>query len=402
MIEYLEKFKAIDSFLREAVSSQEAIKKITFLEKEFGVSLSELVIRVMVKDVALVAVPGFLVANLKLDLAKADALYQRLRQEIFAPVMSYLQGSYPVVAPKEVAKDLTLMEKPQAGTKFIFDVEDEEEVERLKEKNISPSEAGTDWNGAADKIVSLAKLSFGSDVLNQRLKSILTTYLKGIRNRVDTKLFLQKNIAEGGVAIDEALADQIILLAQEFVIKPDLAPARPKIAVPEDSLAGRDVPYDFAREMERLEQNKNKKNEAKEVVNIVDPYAFGRPKELIGKVVMNDVKVAPPKIMNQLDELGFIDLTIFRRLSSNPEEATRRIKDKIDLLEFENYHKKLEGIKYWRQSPINKIYLKICELAVTDSLAVGQVIADLQAKNQPCLSPAEFVAIMKLNKELRY
>lgn len=402
MIEYLEKFKAIDSFLREAVSSQEAIKKITFLEKEFGVSLSELVIRVMVKDVALVAVPGFLVANLKLDLAKADTLYQRLRQEIFAPVMSYLQGSYPVVAPKEVAKDLTLMEKPQAGTKFIFDVEDEEEVERLKEKNISPGEAGTDWNGAADKIVSLAKLSFGSDVLNQRLKSILTTYLKGIRNRVDTKLFLQKNIAEGGVAIDEALADQIILLAQEFVIKPDLAPARPKIAVPEDSLAGRDVPYDFAREMERLELNKNKKNEAKEVVNIVDPYAFGRPKELIGKVVMNDVKVAPPKIMNQLDELGFIDLTIFRRLSSNPEEATRRIKDKIDLLEFENYHKKLEGIKYWRQSPINKIYLKICELAVTDSLAVGQVIADLQAKNQPCLSPAEFVAIMKLNKELRY
>ncbi len=418
MIEYLEKFKALDQQLRDAVSSPEVVKKITTLEKEFNANLSELIIRVMVKDMTLVSVPGFLVSNLKIDLSKADALYQRLQQDIFAPVMSYLKGDYPVASLSHemiVADTLSVnekklevieenfkhLEKPQIGTKFIFDVEDEEDVAKLKEKSVVVDAVGPDWVGAADKIVRLAKLSFGSEVLNQRVKTILTTYLKGVRNGVDTKLILQKNIADGGVAMEESLADQIFLLAQEFVIKPDLAPIRPKIAVPEDNLAGRDMPYDFGKEMERLEQMKGKKK-TEPSVSVVDPYSFGRPKELVGKVVMNDVKVAAPKIMNQLDELGYIDLVIFRRMSTNPEDATRKVKEKIELLEFESYHKRLEGIKAWRQSPINRVYLKICELAVADNLAVGQVIADLQEKKEAYLSPAEFVAIMKLNKELRY
>jgi hypothetical protein len=402
MIEYLEKFKNLDQKLRDAVSNQEAVAKITALEKDFAVNLSELVIKVMVKDIALQAVPGFLVSELKMDLGRADELFQKLKTEVFGGVVDYLQGSSQGQDAKAQNQKIITLEKPQAGTQFIFDAEDEEEIAAHRGKLEAKAEAGPDWNEAAAKIISLAKLSFGSDVLNERVKNILTTYLKGVRNKVDTKLFLQKSIAEGGVAIEESLADQIIVLAQEFVIKPELAPARPKIAVLEDQLAGRDMPYDFAKEMERRQQEKSKGADAKPVANLVDPYSFGRPKEMIGKVVMNDVKVAPPKIMNQLDELRFIDLVIFRRLSNNPEEATKRIKEKIELLEFENYHRRLEGIKAWRQSPINKIYLKICELAVADNAGVGQVIADLQAKNEPCLSPAEFVAIMKLNKELRY
>lgn len=406
MIEYLEKFKNLDANLREAVSSPEAVAKITALEKEFNTSLSELVIKVMVKDIALQAVPGFLISDLKLDLGRADELFQRLKSDIFGGVMDYLDGNqnreFGIGNRDSATKAISSIEKPQAGTNFIFDAEDEEEIAQHKEKIEIKADTGPDWNEAAAKIIRLAKLSFGSDVLNDRVKNILTTYLKGVRNRVDTKLFLQKPVAEGGVAIEEGLADLIISFAQEFVIKPDLAPLRPKFAVPEDELAGRDTPYDFAREMERLEQNKGKVQAAKPVANVVDPYAFGRPKEMVGKVVMNDVKVAAPKIMNQLDELRFIDLVIFRRLSGNPEEATKRIKEKIELLEFENYHKRLEGIKAWRQSPINRQYLKICELAVADNSAVGQVIAEMQAKGEASLSPAEFVAIMKLNKELRY
>lgn len=388
MLEYLEKFKALNPELREAVSNASAVANVTALEKEFGTSLSELVIRIMVRDIALSAVPGFLVSDLKIELSKADALYQRLRQDILAPVLPYLEK-------------IPNVQSPQTGTKHIIDVEDEEEVKLLAQKTLQSIDTSPDWNEAAAKIIDLAKLSFGSEVLNMRLKTILTTYLKGVRNKVDTKLLLQKSIAEGGVAVDDGKADQIISLAGEFVIKPDLAPLRPKFSVPEDSLIGRDIPYDFAREMERREQDKNKgKNVA--TTNIVDPYSFGRPKEVVGKVTMNDVKATAPKIMNQLDELRFTDLVIFRRLSGNPEEATARIKEKIELLEYENYHKRLEGIKSWRQSPINRIYLRICELAITDNLAVEKVIANLQAGNAPCLSPAEFVAIMKLNKELRF
>lgn len=396
MLDYLQKFQTLDNDLRQAVSSPEAVKRLTELEKEYQVVLSQLVIRIMVKDIALSAVPSFLISELHMDLSKADELYQKMRQSIFNGVIGYLENRSSTVDNKAAESIKAELEKPVTGTQFMIDAEDEEEVAKYKSAPIE--EKGPDWEGAADKIIRLAKMTFSSELLNDRLKTILVTYLKGIRNRVDTKLFLQKSASDGGLELDEKTADQLFSLAQEFVIKPDLAPNKPKFKLPEDALLNRDVPYDFTREMERL--NKDKKE--KENTGVVDPYAWGRQKETVGKVKMNDVKVSPPKIMNQLDELRFIDLVIFRRLASQPEEAVAKIKEKIELLEFENYRKKLDGISAWRQSPVNRNYLSICEIAATENKSVGDVIEAFKNKGMACLSPAEFIAIMKLNKELRY
>ena len=60
-----------------------------------------------------------------------------------------------------------------------------------------------------------------------------------------------------------------------------------------------------------------------------------------------------------VDELRYMDLIGFRRLCKTPEDIVSKVKEKINLLEEENYAKRLDGIKAWRQNSVNKIYLEI-------------------------------------------
>jgi hypothetical protein len=406
MLEYLEKFKLLDEKLRQSVSSPEVMAKITELEKVYGVNLSELVIRIMVKDLALPAVPAYLVSDLKLELNRAGELFDRLRQEVLLAALPYLENKpgkkndLPVVR-ESLSPALTETVKPQEKVSLVFHPDDEVEAQKLLESKVSQLASGTDWTNAVNQIISLSKLSFGSEVLNDRLKSILLSYLKGVRNKVDTKLFLGKGIAEGGVALDEKTVDYLLILAQEFIIKPEIAKSKPRVRVEEDDFLNRDVPYDFAAASAKKSSQSIGAGTALPE-GISDPYAFGRPKEAIGKVAMDDIKATAPRVMNQLDELRFIDLPIFRRLSRDPSAAIERIKEKIGLLEMENYRKRLEGVMAWRQSPVNRIYLKISEESITSKKPVSQIIQELESSGQPHLSPVEFVAIMKLNKDLRY
>lgn len=116
---------------------------------------------------------------------------------------------------------------------------------------------------------------------------------------------------------------------------------------------------------------------------------------------MDDVKHVP-RVMSPIDELRYLNLVNFRRMSSNPAEAVKKISHKLDLLEEEKYSKRLEGIKAWRQSPINRLYLKIGSLSIEKNRSVEEIIGALRKKGSDHLSVEEFQAIMDLNKTLRY
>ena len=115
---------------------------------------------------------------------------------------------------------------------------------------------------------------------------------------------------------------------------------------------------------------------------------------------MTDVKKV--KIMSPVDEIRYLDLVNFRRLSKDSKEALEKIREKIKALESLDYSKMIEGIKAWRQSPVHKLYLKIFLDAGNRGVGVDQIIAELKSYGKEFLSKEELEAIVEFNKTLRF
>ena len=116
---------------------------------------------------------------------------------------------------------------------------------------------------------------------------------------------------------------------------------------------------------------------------------------------LDDVKYVP-KLVGPVEELREMTLVDWRRLNANPVLAAEKVKEKIGLLERESFTKKLDGIKAWQESEVNKIYLEIGRESLQKGLSVDKIIASRSAAGQPAITFEEYRAIMELNRYLRY
>jgi hypothetical protein len=120
-----------------------------------------------------------------------------------------------------------------------------------------------------------------------------------------------------------------------------------------------------------------------------------------GKIKMEDVKHVP-KLMGPIEELKNMDLINFRRLNKDPHKAAENIKEKLDYLEEEDYRKRREGIKAWRESPINNLYLQIGQESINNNQPIEEVMQGRASVGKEFLTNSEFDAVMQLNKDIRY
>jgi len=119
------------------------------------------------------------------------------------------------------------------------------------------------------------------------------------------------------------------------------------------------------------------------------------------KVRVEDVKFVP-RVMGPIDELKFLDLINWRRLDKEPAKITKKVKEKIELLEEESYAKRLEGIRCWRLSPVNRLYLAMGQASISNNQPVDVIIEERKKQGEEYLTSQEFEAIMDLNRELRF
>lgn len=117
------------------------------------------------------------------------------------------------------------------------------------------------------------------------------------------------------------------------------------------------------------------------------------------KPKMHDIKPAP-KVMGPIEELQFLDLINFRRLGKTPAEISAKIFAKIKLLEREGYERMVAGVKAWRQSPVNRLYLRLGQEAIAKNLNLKGAIEARQKANQEYLSLEEIEAIVMMNSKL--
>jgi len=480
MLSYLDKFNNLDPELRDRVSTDAVVAAMEEIENKYGVSLASVVMRVMVKEISIVDLAKYFVFEYGLDGHTADELVEELKEKVFVGVADYLGFAVAedkVAANEEQYSQWVQNKRSEAdvlGSNFFFSPEDEEEVRELTKKVevIMPSKTEIQKeedkiDRKIDQICRQLRVSFSSEELNIRFRKVLNTYLKGVRNKVDTKQTLIKAIDAGGLSMDPIYVDNILLVADkinaEFIDSSNQPRKEEKKSETYNLQQSgvRDVDYDFgslAKKEEKREkvtppvlatdlhfnEEENSTDQEKtgdvfgeDVIDLTKSDQHGEAggsfnlsadgrDDIISKNEAPEIAAAPanlasarqsaandeksrmkdikyhPKLTGPVDELGEIDVVNFRRLNSDPGVAAEKIKQKVKNLEAESYTKRLAGIKSWRQSPINKLYLAIGQESLLKKKSVPEIIEVRAQNGQDYLTQEEFDTIVNLNKELKY
>ncbi len=501
MIGYLEKFNELPQEIRDAVSKKEAVEAINALEQEYKISLATAVMRVMVKDVSLVDLAKFFVFENSLEAKQAEKLVEELKIKVFKDVAAHL-GFAP-----DFGIGATGSTPPAAlvrSSNFYFSPKDEEEVKELTRTMGTENKKEIEKKEINDKelLVVVGMISkelnfnFSSAELHKRFNNVVLTYVKGIRNKLDTKNTLMKEVGTGGLGLNEALSRKSLVVADRVMmeqknnnakpleskpkpVKPDkdksspsMAPDKPladKKEQPATLTADRDMIYDFKALKEKAIKEDTPASPASPPATARHERAgesvAGRPAQVAvspdvehkAAKVQSDKKAAPdlhtvnlrkstpvkstvdkpsepptkakaitniatgprtanlsngkkrvedvkyvPKLTGPVDELKEMDIVNFRRLNPDAKTATNKIIEKIKFLEDDSYEKRLAGIRAWRKSPANKLYLSIGQDSIESRKGVDAVIEERQANKEDYLTPQEFTAIMDLNKIIRF
>jgi len=180
MFDYLQKFNTLPQNLRDSVSSSAAMAVISELEAKYKIDLAATVMKVMTKIIPLADLSIYFVSDFSLDQESAKKLTSELKERLFFPVANYLgyNASYSSVLPKTA---------------------------------IAPVHATT-----VDKVIKESGVIFAGLDLNTRFKNVLTTYIKGVRSRVDARFTLNKEIVSGGLGLDHKVIDKIFKICDEL------------------------------------------------------------------------------------------------------------------------------------------------------------------------------------------
>ncbi|MBI2098942.1 hypothetical protein HYT45_00825 [Candidatus Uhrbacteria bacterium] len=348
-----------------------------------------------------------------------------------APKGREAKGAAPVAAPTA--------ESAPAAAKSSFEqrAEVEEEAEILKKQKetakITPVTQSIEdkLNEKIKAVVSEAKIVFANPALTKRFETIISARLRDVRDGAETKEMLLRADKVGGLGLGAAEAERVSQILNRVFAefsglyrKEEEAKRKAFLAEQAEREALRKA------ERERREREEREKLYARvtgvapsitklevrsskvEQVSVRPPassfsrHKVGIPTEVSGQIPttkprMEEVKFTP-KITGPVEELAQMTLIEFRRLSKDAKEAVLKIGDKIDLLEEEDFGKKVAGIKAWQGSGVNKLYLDLLKDGLNRGVGISAIIDEKAKGGAETLTKAEFDAIMELNRNLRF
>jgi len=474
MFDYLQQFNNLPKELRDKVSSPAVMATLSELEKKYQVDLAMTVMKVMIKSLSVSGLTSYFISDFNLGQTAAENLSKELMEKVLLNVADYL--------------DL--------------------------QKQAKALDLDTDIN----LILEEAGLILPSSDLVSRFKSVLSTYLKGIRSKLAARDAFAKPINMGGLNLSTAEIDRVFKICEQKTFKSlevNLA-AVSKLISPQSRLDkiiasadgnGQSSEYNLKQaiasgQVKKPEFKLDTKHElsvpkqelslpwveaptkvviptqavtpahavaqaavkaavqvmapvipipkppvrsanpvppitlvkpatpvmapsvgtpAKTVFppnakmfvppitkpnipSVQKPIASARPafSSSISKQAMHDIKPMP-KVMGPLEELQFLDLINFRRLGKTPAEITAKIFSKIKLLEADGYDKMVAGVHAWRQSPVNHLYLKMVQEAISKGMTIKDLALAKQkdiVESKRYLNLEEIEAILSMNSKL--
>lgn len=224
------KFNQLPPEIKDYFSSAKTIEILHEIKNRYPqhkVSLAELVVRLAIRDISFNNLVQILEKDYFLDKKIAENITNQLKERF----------DWSFLAP-EIGKA-----KEYEGI--------EEEVKQIKEKMSTEIAEGINYNQAVKNTIDQAKLSFVDEVMENRFKNIALSYLKDVRDEIETRMVLKRPQKIGGMEYDEAKIDQIIkiLKEQKPKIKPEIKPIPEKASLAE-GIAG---PTEIVGEPEEIQ-----------------------------------------------------------------------------------------------------------------------------------------------------
>ena len=264
----------------------------------------------------------------------------------------------------------------------------------------------------------LGKLGFNvAPDLQGRLKSLVLARLKDMKSEEETRELLGRSIKNGGLGLTEQQVEKIINSCQEVssfgenidvpVLKGKInnmalmvEPPELPMVVPNVILTERHSEWRNPLRSEVKGSLDSCRDDKQSVVSQLEKNAvayepvFKLNTRPAMKQSMNDVSV-PDMEMGPVEEIKSVTLTDFRRLSGNPEEAAKRLQQKIFNLQDESFVWYLDALAAYHNSPLYSEYMQ----AVCQSIAERKSLANVLAmKNGVKLN--EILSILEMEKGL--
>lgn len=120
------------------------------------------------------------------------------------------------------------------------------------------------------------------------------------------------------------------------------------------------------------------------------------------KPKVDGVAYAAPQLVGLVGELSLMSVAEFRRLSKNPQDAVRKITEKIETLGQESFEKRIEGVQALRNSPLQTAYLSLVGEGFRSGKPMTALAEEKRKAGQDTLSSDEIGAIVQLNSALHF
>jgi hypothetical protein len=441
----------LESRVRNVRKDAETIQRLTRAEKIGGVEMDEEEAQTLVEKLVS-KIAGIKIApDAPTEITPSAASYPQTDEEMVASgevLPQPEQGAVNIPVAKSSAPVVAPVARPASSDRKgdSFMPADEHEADAIRARvlpNIMTQELfdlGREITNATDLIAS----AYGKNLtpeLSARLKAVVESRLKGVRDAAETADLLSRPVATGGVGLGPvlagALADELKKYDQDIHGQREVSLKKEKESFVKDSVAMTYAKDESRKsgEQEELDRmysaltgSKKKRMPVSEIPNANNQtpskvknsniqnstpapaslYLYKPPTAAPMQPLsqqpggrMRDIRPAVARLTGPVEELKSMTLTDFRRLSSDPAEACRKLLDKLDLLEERSFGQRIEGAKAWRESEVYKLYLQIITASFSSGKQVPAIIADAMAVNQPTLTEHEVHAIMDMNRNLK-
>ncbi|HVM91092.1 MAG TPA: hypothetical protein VMU11_04325 [Verrucomicrobiae bacterium] len=244
--------------------------------------------------------------------------------------------------------------------------------------------------------------------LQTRLRNLISSRLRDVRNREQVLAVLQREEKVGGMGFEPAEAERIETVIDAVYKDKRTAiedEAKQKIILVQEEQKKRMEERRQRESQEHAEWYRQKVLSTKgdEALRQIiaeggrkAPMPAGAPRPTVDGIS------GPTMLMDLASELKQMDIEAYRRLSRDPKQAEQRVIEKLETLKRESFDRWTEGVEAWRSSALQKQYLKL----ITESFASGKPVSELieeKRKTDPSLPTAEELAsIIELNGKIQF
>ncbi len=291
----------------------------------------------------------------------------------------------------------------------------------------TPAVSSGPLDAAIDDTVAKVALPNLDEFLVKRLRSVISTRLRDVRNPSELVSMLTRDAHVGGLGLTPEEANRVAgIVEQAYQLYREPLEAHEKGQIEE------------AITIQKTKIAERKQRESEEHAAWFQEKMQGRPEALLrqqmmgggepmvpapggaqkgvqaqvsassaalgvgaGRPSLDNVR-APTRLFGLAEELAGFTVQEFRRSAKDPEQAAKKVKQKLDALQQQSFEQWTQGVEAWRQSPLQQQYLKLVADSFSSGIPVAELADDRHKEDPNVPTSAEVGAIVGLNSQIQY